>query len=77
MYSHLPENEISFVKVVQIWEHEWRTKRKGLSLSKRYMYPLEDQYRLTPKEIVKAIKSDKIFGVAEVDIHVPGDLKKK
>ena len=60
-----------------MWEHEWKIKRKSVTLPTEYLYPMEERYRLTEKTILSAIREGVIFGAAEVDIHVPEELKER
>lgn len=40
-----------------------------------YHYPLEEHYRLDFSQIIQGITDGVLFGAAEVDIHVPDNLK--
>lgn len=65
-------------EVVEMWECVWDEKRKKLSpgpWQNKYFYPTEHKFRLTEKEILKAVREDKLFGALEVDINVPDNLK--
>ena len=61
------------------WECEWRSEKIHISPmpSNKYLYHLEDKYRLSQSEILKAVQDGELFGAVECDIHVPEHLKDK
>ena len=61
--------------MVVMWECDWRTLKKSLVLDKSYLYPTEDKYRMTEKQILDYVKDGSLFGVVECDIEVPAHLK--
>ena len=58
-----------------MWECKWKALRKTVTLPTKYLYPLEDKYRLTERTILNAIQDGTLFGAVEVDIQVPEELK--
>lgn len=58
-----------------MWECEWKQFKASNSIKNSYTYPTENLYRMSEKQILSAIIEDQLFGVAEVDIHVPDNLK--
>lgn len=60
-----------------MWECKWKKLRKTVKLPTKYLYPLEQCYRLTEKTIIDAIENGVLFGAAEVDIEVPEELKER
>ena len=64
---------------VEKWECEWRKDKKNM-VSKpinKYLYPMEDKYRLTEHQILEGIRNGTLFGAILCDIHVPDNLKEK
>ena len=61
------------------WECKWKEDKAALStkLVNKYLYPLEEKYRLTQSEILTAVEAGTIFGAVECDIHVPEILREK
>jgi very-short-patch-repair endonuclease len=66
--------------VVDIWECLYKQMRKtddDLKLFRQnYKQGLDVKTAMSEAEILSMIKSGKIFGVVECDIHVPDDIKK-
>ena len=62
-------------RLIEMWECEYIRFRRKNTITNRYVYPLENRYRLSETEILDAIKENKIFGAVEVDLHVPDHLK--
>ena len=58
-----------------IWECEFKEFRKNNSISNKYLYPTESLCRMDETLVLDLIKSNKIFGAVEVNIHVPENLK--
>ena len=76
------------VNVVEMWECEWRERKKRdrrintflkrKNLLSRYKAPFEKQKKqssINDQDIVNAIKSDKLFGLVQCDVEVPSGLK--
>ena len=61
--------------LIEIWECEYGIFRRANTIINTYLYPTEDKYRLSEREILDGIKENKIFGAVEVDLHVPDHLK--
>ena len=61
--------------LIEIWECEYNIFKRTNTITNRYLYPTENKYRLSEKEILDGIKENKIFGAIEVDLHVPDHLK--
>ena len=61
--------------LVEMWECQWRLYKKNCRINNRYVYPTEHIFRMSEQEILQHIENGDIFGVAEVDIHVPANLK--
>ena len=61
--------------VVEIWECEWKVQRRTVTVPTAYLYPTEHKYRMTPSQVLNAIKSGQLFGAVECDISVPPHLK--
>lgn len=68
-------------RVVEMYECEWGAMKKNSREIQNHCAtlnrPTECRPRMTQYEIVKAIKEGKLFGMAEVDIKVPDELKDK
>lgn len=62
-------------RLVEMWECDWKQFKANKVVTNTYVYPTENLYRMSEKEILSAIIKDQLFGVAEVDIHVPDNLK--
>ena len=62
-------------KLVTMWACQWKVQRKQVLLSTKYLYPTENKYRLSEKEIIKHINTGQIFGAVECDISVPPHLQ--
>ena len=58
-----------------MWECQWRKAKKDNPIHNAYVYPTEHIFRMTQQEVLEYIKNEDLFGVVEVDIHVPEDLK--
>ena len=61
--------------LIKIWECEYRTFKKTNTVTNKYLYPTENLFRMTEKQILTAIIDEQIFGCVEVDISVPDNLK--
>ncbi|KXJ22829.1 Zinc finger and SCAN domain-containing protein 22 [Exaiptasia diaphana] len=66
--------------LVEMKECEWRTMKRTdpeiqRFLENKFNRPLDHRRTLTTNEIVNAVKDGSLFGVVEVDIQVPDDLK--
>ena len=59
--------------LVEMWECDYHLVRTRTNNS--YLYPTEEKFRMTEKEIFDAIMDERIFGAVEVDLHVPEHLK--
>ena len=67
--------------VKQMWECDWRRMRRQDPELSQFVAsmkrPCDGMYKMNREEILKAIRQQWIFGVAEVDIRVPDHLKEK
>ncbi|KXJ16371.1 hypothetical protein AC249_AIPGENE6507 [Exaiptasia diaphana] len=66
--------------LVEMKECEWRRMKRTdpeiqRFLENKFNRPLDHRRTLTTNEIVNAVKDGSLFGVVEVDIEVPDDLK--
>ena len=55
------------VKVVEMWECDWKRERDP---------PPRQKWNMTQNEILAAVIDGTLFGMIECDIHVPPDLRK-
>ena len=63
------------VKVVQMWECEWKEIRKEPDV-KSFLAPARRQkWNMTQNEILAAVIDGTLFGMIECDIHVPPELR--
>ena len=58
-----------------MWECQWRNYKRHNATQNKYLYPTEHIFRMTQNEVLEHIKSGRIFGAVEVDLHVPEHLK--
>ena len=58
-----------------MWECQWREYKRHNAIHNQYLYPTEHLFRMTEQEILRNITEGSMFGVAEVDIKVPENLK--
>ena len=59
-----------------MWECEWREyKKQHHTIHNKYVYPTEHIYRMSQQEVLGYIENGDLFGVIEVDLHVPEHLK--
>ncbi len=64
--------------VVEMWECKWRQYARSHTITANpYLYPTEQVYRMSERQVLESIQKGLIFGAAEVDIHVPNHLKHK
>ena len=63
--------------LVEMWECEWRQYKVEHAVHNPYVYPTEDVYRMSERDILEHIKNGKMFGAVEVDISVPAGLKSR
>ena len=64
--------------LVEMWGCSWKTKKNGIGVKvqqHKYLYPLEEKFRVTQNEILDSILSGDLFGAALVDIKVPYELR--
>lgn len=61
--------------VIEKWECKWREERKGLEIPEVYNYPFENRYRMTERELKKALYDGEIFGVVVCDISVKKEMR--
>lgn len=61
--------------LIVMWECQWSTYKRQNTTHNRYTYPTEGIYRMTEDSVLHHIKTGKLFGAVEVDIHVPDSLK--
>ena len=63
------------VKVVEMWECEWKEIRKEPDV-KSFLAPARrQQWNVTQNEILAAVIDDTLFGMIQCDIHVPPELR--
>ena len=63
------------VKVVEMWECDWKEKRKEPDV-KSFLAPARRQkWNMTQNEILAAVIDGTLFGMIECDIHVPPELR--
>ena len=63
------------VKVVEMWECEWKEIRKEPGV-KSFLAPARRQkWNMTQNEILAAVIDGTLFGMIECDIHVPPELR--
>ena len=63
------------VKVVEMWECEWKEIRKEPDV-KSFLAPARRQkWNMTQNEILAAVIDGTLFGMIECDIHVPPELR--
>ena len=63
------------VKVVEMWECEWKEIRKEPG-EKSFLAPARRQkWNMTQNEILEAVIDGTLFGMIECDIHVPPELR--
>ena len=63
------------VKVVEMWECEWKEIRKEPDV-KSFLAPARRQkWNITQNEILAAVIDGTLFGMIECDIHVPPELR--
>ena len=72
MNDYITSNGFS---LIIMWECQWAEYKRSNTVHNRYMFPTEPLYRMSENTILERIKEGKIFGAAEVDIHVPDLLK--
>ena len=60
-------------QVIEMWECVWKALR--IDPPRTYYTPTEHLFRMSQKAILQGIEDELIFGIAEVDIHVPELLK--
>lgn len=61
--------------LIEIWECEYRSFKRTNTVTNKYLYPTEELFRVTEKEILCGIMDGQIFGCVEVDLAVPDNLK--
>lgn len=61
--------------VIEMWECEWREYKRSNTIHNSYVYPTEHIFRMNEREILANIMACSMFGVVEVDIEVPENLK--
>ena len=76
------------VEVKEIWECEWKKKKKcdskiipflkSKNLLSGYSspFPQRKNKKITDRDIIEAIQKDKMFGLVKCDVEVPSDLRK-
>ena len=62
--------------LVEMWGCVWKARRKNISVGQhKYLYPLEEKFRVTQRDILDSIQKGELFGAVLVDIKVPDELK--
>lgn len=61
--------------VIEKWECQWKQERKQLDIPQVYNYPFESKYRMTERELKKALSDGELFGVVECDVRVREDMR--
>ena len=63
------------VKVVEMWECDWKEKRKEPDV-KSFLAPARrQQWKMTQQQIITAVVDGTLFGMVECDVRVPSDLR--
>ena len=63
------------VKVVEMWECEWKEKRKEPDV-KSFLAPARRQkWKMTQQQIITAVVDGTLFGMVECDVRVPSELR--
>ena len=69
-----------FVKVVELWEREWKEMRRDPAVRKCLdaAFPRRRLVRwtMTSQQILSGVRAGTVFGMIECDICVPGELRK-
>lgn len=58
-----------------IWECEWKDLKKTVEFKNKYSYPGESNVYMRESQILAMVMDGSMFGVVEVDIEVPEELK--
>ena len=63
------------VKVVEMWECDWKEKRKEPDV-KSFLAPARRQnWKMTQQQIITAVVEGTLFGMVECDVRVPSELR--
>ena len=63
------------VKVVEMWECDWKEKRKEPDV-KSFLAPARRQkWKMTQQQIITAVVDGTLFGMVECDVRVPSELR--
>ena len=62
--------------LVEKWSCSWNSQKQKIQVGQhKYLYPLEEKFRVTQKEILDSIRIGELFGAVLVDIEVPDELR--
>ena len=61
--------------VVEMWECQWGEYKRHNGVHNPYLYPTEHIFRMTEHELLRNVLEGSMFGVIEIDIKVPENLK--
>ena len=63
------------VKVVEMWECDWKEKRKEPDVKSFLAPSIRQKWKMTQQQIITAVVDGTLFGMAECDVRVPEHLQ--